>query len=49
VQDKEGQAVLEPATELPSQRPASVVGYNPRHNMIASAEKEVLFWVPDPE
>jgi COMPASS component SWD2 len=49
VQDKEGQAVLEPATELPSQRPATVVGYNPRHNMITTAEKEVLFWVPDPE
>lgn len=41
--------VLEPMCDLPSQRPASVVAYNPRHNLVASAEKEVLLWLPDPD
>jgi len=47
--DKPGQPVLDPVTELPSQRPATVVAYNPRHNLIASAEREVCLWLPDPE
>jgi len=49
VYDKPGQPVLDPQTELPSQRPATVVAYNPRHNLIASAEREVCLWLPDPE
>lgn len=28
---------------------ACIVGYNPRHNLIASADKGVVFWVPDVE
>lgn len=28
---------------------ASVIGYNPRHNLIATADKGVVFWVPDTE
>ena len=28
---------------------ASVVGYNPRHNLVATADRQVVFWVPDLE
>ncbi|WPG99510.1 Hypothetical protein R9X50_00232500 [Acrodontium crateriforme] len=41
--------ILEPISELPSSQSAAVVAYNPRHNLIASADKEVLMWLPDPE
>lgn len=41
--------VLEPCTELPSQKPAKVVAYNPRHNLIATADKEMMMWLPDPD
>ncbi|KAF2723697.1 WD repeat-containing protein-like protein [Polychaeton citri CBS 116435] len=41
--------VLEPTVELPSSKPSAVVAYNPRYNLIASAEKECCLWVPDPE
>lgn len=41
--------VLEPMTDLPSQRPAKVVAYNPRHNMIASADRDCMMWLPDPD
>lgn len=39
--------VLMPQTELPSQKPAAVVAYNPRFNLLASAEKDVMMWLPD--
>jgi COMPASS component SWD2 len=45
--DKAG--VLEPTTDLPSSKPASVVAYNPRYNLIATGDKEVMLWLPDPE
>ena len=32
---------------LPCKGRASVVEWNPRYNMCASADKEVVFWVPD--
>lgn len=41
--------VLEPVTDLPSQRPAKVVAYNPRFNMLASADKDMMMWLPDPD
>lgn len=41
--------VLEPTYELPSSKTAAVVAYNPRHNFIASADKDLTMWVPDPE
>lgn len=49
-QEKEkGDKVLEPTMELPSQKTASLVAYNPRHNLIASADKECMMWLPDPD
>lgn len=53
VWDSEGERqpnkVLEPISELPATKPASVVGYNPRHNLVASADKDVMLWLPDPD
>ncbi|KAK5682431.1 hypothetical protein LTS10_005559 [Elasticomyces elasticus] len=42
-----GDRVLEPMAELPCQRSAAVVAYNPRFNLVASADKEVVMWLPD--
>ncbi|KAK4242464.1 WD40-repeat-containing domain protein [Achaetomium macrosporum] len=40
--------VLEPAHVLEEKREAAVVAYNPRYNMIATADQELMFWLPDP-
>ena len=43
--------VLEPMAELPGvgggSRGAGVVAYNPRFNLLASAERECVLWLPD--
>jgi COMPASS component SWD2 len=39
--------VLEPMAELPGQRPSKLVAYNQRHNLLASADKDVTLWLPD--
>ena len=38
---------LKPLCGLPSKGKVSVVEWNPRYNMCASADKEVVFWMPD--
>ncbi|KAK3301600.1 WD40-repeat-containing domain protein [Chaetomium strumarium] len=40
--------VLEPAHVLEEKREAAVVAYNPRYNMIATGDQELVFWLPDP-
>ncbi|KAK3380374.1 WD40-repeat-containing domain protein [Lasiosphaeria ovina] len=40
--------ILEPAHVLDDKREAAVVAYNPRYNMFATADQELLFWIPDP-
>ncbi|KAK6431798.1 hypothetical protein LTR95_012039 [Oleoguttula sp. CCFEE 5521] len=45
--DKGMKSVLTPKHELGSQKPLGVVAYNPRYNLIVSAEKEVTLWIPD--
>lgn len=45
---------LQPCAELPVSSGQAggrceVVGYNPKHNMLVSADKEILLWLPDPE
>jgi COMPASS component SWD2 len=40
--------VLEPAYILEEKREAAVVSYNPRYNMVATADQELMFWLPDP-
>jgi COMPASS component SWD2 len=41
--------VLEPLAELPGQGRGAVVGYNPRYNLLVSGDKDLIFWIPDPE
>lgn len=40
--------VLEPAHVLEEKREAAVLAFNPRFNMFASADQELMFWLPDP-
>ncbi|KAH7131394.1 WD40-repeat-containing domain protein [Dactylonectria estremocensis] len=40
--------VLEPSWTLPDKREAAVLAFNPRYNFFATADQELLFWVPDP-
>ncbi|KAK4193583.1 WD40-repeat-containing domain protein [Podospora australis] len=40
--------VLEPTHVLEEKREAAVVAYNPRYNMIATADQDLMFWLPDP-
>ncbi|KAJ5356169.1 hypothetical protein N7517_010778 [Penicillium concentricum] len=42
-----GDITLQPSARLPAPNCASMVEYNPRYNMIASADKEIIFYVPD--
>ncbi|CAK4030013.1 WD repeat [Lecanosticta acicola] len=41
--------LLEPMTDLSSQKPVKAVAYNPRHNLLATADKELMLWLPDPD
>ncbi|PFH61800.1 hypothetical protein XA68_16228 [Ophiocordyceps unilateralis] len=40
--------VLEPTWTLPDKREAAVVAFNPRFNFFASADQDLVFWLPDP-
>ncbi|KAJ5746022.1 WD repeat protein [Penicillium odoratum] len=46
-QKREANNVLYPLNKLPSKCRTAVVEYNPRYNMIATADKETIFWLPD--
>lgn len=39
--------VLQPIHELEYKGDSAVVAFSPRHNFFATADKEVVFWVPD--
>ncbi|TQW00090.1 histone H3 methyltransferase complex and RNA cleavage factor II complex, subunit SWD2 [Cordyceps javanica] len=39
---------LEPTSTLPDKREAAVVAFNPRFNFFATADTDLLFWLPDP-
>ena len=39
--------VLKPMAALPCEGKVGVVEWNPRYNMLASADREVVFWLPD--
>jgi COMPASS component SWD2 len=45
-QPAEANAILQPTTKLHYRHRASLVEFNPRYNMLASADKEVIFWAP---
>lgn len=38
---------LDPTHEFDGKGEAAVVAFSPRHNLFATADKEVIFWVPD--
>jgi len=40
---------MAPLTDLPGPKTSTLVGYNPRHNLLASAGSEVVLWLPDPD
>ncbi|KAL7626311.1 hypothetical protein AAE478_003083 [Parahypoxylon ruwenzoriense] len=40
--------ILEPIYTLEDAREAAVVAVNPRFNFLATADKELVFWLPDP-
>ena len=40
--------VLDPEHVLEEKRETAVVAYNPRYNMIATADQDLMFWLPDP-
>ncbi|KAJ5433049.1 uncharacterized protein N7458_012205 [Penicillium daleae] len=47
---REGQhnnAALQPTTKLPHRGRTALIEYNPRYNMIATADKDIVFWLPD--
>lgn len=46
-QPGDGDKVLRPVAGLPSGRRTAVCEWNPRYNMLATADKEVVFWLPD--
>ncbi len=47
MQTAKGQ-VLKPHFTLQDKREAAVIAFNPRYNFFASADQELLFWLPDP-
>ncbi|KAG5980497.1 hypothetical protein E4U55_003973 [Claviceps digitariae] len=43
-----GNKTLEPMATLQDKREAAVVAFNPRFNFFATADQELVFWLPDP-
>lgn len=41
--------ILEPSEKLPGHGKGAIVGYNPRTNLLASADKDMYLWQPDPD
>ena len=41
--------ILRPLCELPGVGKSALVGFNQRFNMMISADRDLLFWLPDPE
>ena len=40
--------VMEPVYTLKDKREAAVVAFNPRYNFLATADQDLVFWMPDP-
>ena len=43
----EGEKVLRPIAGLPWNKRTAVAEWNPRYNMLATADRDVVFWLPD--
>lgn len=46
-QEREPNNFLQPMCKLPHRGRTAIIEYNPRYNMIASADKDTVFWLPD--
>jgi COMPASS component SWD2 len=46
-QSPESNSVLQPMTRLSNRGRTAIIEYNPRFNMIATADKEIVFWLPE--
>ncbi|KAJ5218794.1 uncharacterized protein N7498_000893 [Penicillium cinerascens] len=46
-QEREANNMLPPMCRLPYRGRTAIIDYNPRYNMIASADKETVFWQPE--
>ncbi|KAJ6036985.1 WD repeat protein [Penicillium herquei] len=46
-QPREANLLLYPITTLPTRTRTALISYNPRFNMIASADRETVFWLPE--
>ncbi|KAI9713038.1 MAG: member of Set1p complex, histone methyl transferase [Bogoriella megaspora] len=46
---KNADKVLRPMTEIPGPCKAAVLGFNPKHNVVCSADKDLIFYLPDSE
>lgn len=40
--------IMEPLHVIEDERPTAVVAVNPRFNLFATADQELVFWLPDP-
>ena len=47
--ESSSEKVLADCAMLPAMGKHEVVGYNPRTNMVCSADRDVVMWLPDPE
>lgn len=47
-QQPDEQKILDPAHIFEDKREAAVLAFNPRYNFFATADQEVVFWLPDP-
>lgn len=46
-QATETDPTVQPTVKLPYSKSTTMVEWNPRYNMIASADQEIVFWVPE--
>lgn len=46
-QAPDSSSYLQPVANLPSRGRTAVIEINPRYNMLATADKDILFWLPD--
>ncbi|KAE8148958.1 WD40-repeat-containing domain protein [Aspergillus avenaceus] len=46
-QQPDSNAVLQPICKLPHRARTAMIEYNPRYNMMATADKDIVFWLPE--
>ncbi|EAW13101.1 WD-repeat containing protein SWD2 [Aspergillus clavatus NRRL 1] len=46
-QTPDANSLLQPMTRLTNRGRTAILEYNPRYNMLATADKEVVFWLPE--